>query len=749
MGDVIKKIGASNSPVTMDYSTVQAWEDALPANLVTDGNRQIGNCYNQGTLSGNLNISGETTDATNYILLQAFTGASFRDDAGALTNPLFYNNAKGIALEGSGNYASCFVGAPDYTVIRYLQLKNTGSGGTTGINITTGGLIDSCILDSPAGLGNLSGAVGAGGLKVVNCLIVVNAGNGPILSDAPYHYCTIVNRSGSPSSTAISGSGYHASHYLKNCAVFGFSTFSSGTTGPDVSYIASDLALTEGTNNQASLTYASQFVSTTTDYTPKVTGSLKNGTPDTSYATVDILGVTRDATTPYIGCRELATASGTPFNPVNIQNPRTILGANRGSVDVVKLNLLGKDQFFTTPGQGPNYDWPNPRGNRYPISNKGFDNNLIESTLYQSTLALPFNYTDFPNPRGSKQGPIELRTFLDPLKLNLYGQDTFFNGAGRGPNNYDFKNPSTIRRVPYFESNNLLENTLGIVIPVVMPFSQLDHPNPRGARYPSSLRTFTGELKLNLLGQDSFFYGPGRAPVYDFPNPRGLRRNDQIRNLTGITFPSRFPTVSNCSWEGHFTSRGWLSPQNQISAGYPIYIQPTLLSGYYEEVIDYGTTITNTIASLRWSQTLFAGSVTVVTKMAVSTDGNTYTPFQSGTSIFFSTLRFLKIRFEFTATDDTGLIEVSNVQTLLDVKREVDSGSVIALAGDTFGTPVLFNKAFKDIDSITLTVAAIEPVTAIYDFVDVPNPAGFSVYAFSSTGNRITYLVSWKARGIV
>lgn len=316
MADVTKNIGATNSPTTMDYSTVQTWFDARPANLVTDGNRQIGNCYDQGTLSGNWNIAGSTTDATNYLLLQAFTGASFRDNANVRTNALFYDNTKGIALEGSGNYGASFQGAPNYTVIRYLQMKNTGNGGTMGYNTATGGLINSCIIDSPTGTGILSGATGAVGLSVVNCLIVVNGGNGPSVTDAPYHYCTLVNRSGSSAGTAINGSGYHASHYLKNCAVFGFSTFSSGSTGPDVSYVASDLALTEGTNNQSSLTYASQFVSSTTDYRAVGTGSLKNGTPDASYSSVDISGQARDGTTPFIGCWEVAGAAATSiFQP--------------------------------------------------------------------------------------------------------------------------------------------------------------------------------------------------------------------------------------------------------------------------------------------------------------------------------------------------------------------------------------------------------------------------------------------------
>lgn len=97
-----------------------------------------------------------------------------------------------------------------------------------------------------------------------------------------------------------------------------------------------------------------------------------------------------------------------------------------------------------------------------------------------------------------------------------------------------------------------------------------------------------------------------------------------------------------------------------------------------------------------------------------------------------------------------GLIRISNFQISLNVKREVDSGDVAALSTDVSGTAVLFNKAFKDIDSITCTVDSVtEPFTVIYNFVDIPNPTGFSVFVFDTTGNRVSKTVSWKARGIV
>lgn len=204
------------------------------------------------------------------------------------------------------------------------------------------------------------------------------------------------------------------------------------------------------------------------------------------------------------------------------------------------------------------------------------------------------------------------------------------------------------------------------------------------------------------------------------------------------------------NWQDHFTNRSWLSPRNQVDAGYPIYIQPGALTASYEEIVNYGAVFPNVIATISWStQPITSGLINVRVLMAASTDGVTYGPMIAGASQFFEQIRFLKFKLEFTAEDDKSLAEFFNVTISLNVKKELDSGLVTANAGDITGTTVLFNKKFKDVESITLTVEAKEPVTAIYDFLDAANPTSFKVFALDSTGNRLTCPMSWKARGIV
>src|SRR5437660_9995390 len=62
---------------------------------------------------------------------------------------------------------------------------------------------------------------------------------------------------------------------------------------------------------------------------------------------------------------------------------------------------LGVDRFFTSPGRGPVYDYPNPR------------------------IPIP---------------PLPNKTWVDPLKLNLRSQDTQFAGPGMWAD-YEYPNP--------------------------------------------------------------------------------------------------------------------------------------------------------------------------------------------------------------------------------------------------------------------------------------------------------------------
>ena len=224
--------------------------------------------------------------------------------------------------------------------------------------------------------------------------------------------------------------------------------------------------------------------------------------------------------------------------------------------------------------------------------------------------------------------------------------------------------------------------------------------------------------------------------------------------------PPNPPTLLACistaeTWEQHFASRGWNTIQDQLNAGYPLYSQPAEVTGSYEEIIDYGVIVDNTIVTINYQYIEIVPSVDILIKLAYSSDGISYSPFIVGNSQFIPSFQYLKMRLEFTALNNESLAEFSIIQTTLDVKKEIDSGDIVAdashdgLSGRPNGTPVYFKKKFKDVDSITATANSEEPIDVIYDFLDAPNPTMFHVFAMDTTGNRVTFLISWKARGVV
>lgn len=240
-------------------------------------------------------------------------------------------------------------------------------------------------------------------------------------------------------------------------------------------------------------------------------------------------------------------------------------------------------------------------------------------------------------------------------------------------------------------------------------------------------------------------------PDYAFQDQRTSDLSGTLTNVLLQPGPKLLASWVAETFEHHFTSRAWLSPKNQVDAGYPIYLQPSSLTGVYEEVIDYGVALQNVIATITFNTNLLTPDdpITTVVKMATSTDGVNYSAFTSGAGQFLPSLRYLKFRLEFTGSDKS-LMEVFNVVITLNVKRENDGGSIDALATDVGGTEIFFNKEFKDIESLTATVkSTTEPFITIVKFTDVPNPTSFFVYAFDTSGNRVSKTVEWKARGIV
>lgn len=322
---VTKTIGTSSR----DYSTLQAWADALPANLVTADQEWIGECYNDSeflkTTSGTfLSITGHTTDATRDIILRCATGQSFRDNASVNTNPLKYDQSKGVGIQITADYSTLISILNDYVTLDGLQIKNT-KGGTDCVlmsGVYAGRTVKNCIVDNSGNGGSKHGVYMYSSTSSTFNTVCIQRGtsNAFYLGDGgKARYCTAIK----PSDGFAAGSGFAGAYnnsLALSCASFGFGTgFDSNYTDASCGYNGTDKASAPGSNNKTSITYnsTSPFVSgtgTTLDATPiGGTNLAANGFYDASYAT-DIKKYTR-ANPPTIGCWEIVSAA-----PANTSN---------------------------------------------------------------------------------------------------------------------------------------------------------------------------------------------------------------------------------------------------------------------------------------------------------------------------------------------------------------------------------------------------------------------------------------------
>lgn len=142
------------------------------------------------------------------------------------------------------------------------------------------------------------------------------------------------------------------------------------------------------------------------------------------------------------------------------------------------------------------------------------------------------------------------------------------------------------------------------------------------------------------------------------------------------------------TWQDHFTSRGWASPQAQVNAGYPIFIQPGNLTGYYEEDFDYGTVLAAMKIGVTFREIDVAGFVATTVTITTALDANFTTNVQTytGTQAYAINFRFVRIRITANATTDQGITEIADLTVKLDTKLKSQTGALPAVSQRIAGT---------------------------------------------------------------
>jgi sulfur carrier protein ThiS len=187
------------------------------------------------------------------------------------------------------------------------------------------------------------------------------------------------------------------------------------------------------------------------------------------------------------------------------------------------------------------------------------------------------------------------------------------------------------------------------------------------------------------------------------------------------------------TWTQHFTSRTWAGPSAQVAAGYPVFIQPGVSSGFYEEIFDAGTIIASSQITLNSIETDVVGSTTSSTVIYVSTDGVTYSIIGSRSG-FATNFRYIKIRIEVSQNTVGSIRKIGDLRVRLDTKQKSESDYVtVPVAGKL----VNFDSEFIDVQSIILTASgsSTSPIISVYDFKDIVITGTYSVVSNVATIN--------------
>jgi len=198
------------------------------------------------------------------------------------------------------------------------------------------------------------------------------------------------------------------------------------------------------------------------------------------------------------------------------------------------------------------------------------------------------------------------------------------------------------------------------------------------------------------------------------------------------------------TWEQHFTSRGWDSPQDQIDAGYPLYAEPFAATASYEETFDYEAILPSSRVTVTITKEVVQGSLSENCTISVSTDGTTWTDY-SGYSVYATNFRYVKIKLDYSGTNASSIITDLNVK--LDAKKKRISGMIQCNAADAGGTALDITGEFSDVTSITGTPQGTTAANVVIDFNDVPNPTTVNFLVFDNNGNRLDRQISYSIEG--
>lgn len=209
------------------------------------------------------------------------------------------------------------------------------------------------------------------------------------------------------------------------------------------------------------------------------------------------------------------------------------------------------------------------------------------------------------------------------------------------------------------------------------------------------------------------------------------------------------PVNTTETWSQHFSNNGYATPQAQITAGNPLYINPSLTSAGYTEIYDYGSTLPATNIAATLNATTLSGTVTPTCTISYSntsaagpwTDGTV-----GATAVLATNFRWVKVAFTFAATAGANLMRVDGLNIRLSTKQHTDSGTG-TISNATTGLAVTFGQSFISADTPIVQPGGTTPLIPVVDYVGGVNPTGFTAYLYTLAGVKTVGSFSWSVRG--
>lgn len=135
------------------------------------------------------------------------------------------------------------------------------------------------------------------------------------------------------------------------------------------------------------------------------------------------------------------------------------------------------------------------------------------------------------------------------------------------------------------------------------------------------------------------------------------------------------------TYQQHFTTRSWNTPQDQINAGFSRWIMPSTTTAAYEETIDYGSLLPASKITMTLTSTVVAGSVSITPQISVrALTSDPWTDYAGVSEVYGTNFRYVKFRYDFASAGGNDLARFTALNFRLDSKLRNDAGNGTARA---------------------------------------------------------------------